>query len=145
MEYEPRLMKLTNILVSKFAEYEGCSIEICQWFRCFVFDMMGELGFSKTYGCLENGTLHPAIQKIEDLLWVSTIFGQVPWLTSTLFKLPFLPNPLNDFKNFSRESLEKRKMVYVARSRGDGARALTIIPGNNTYSRCNVLRLRGQS
>lgn len=118
MEYEPRLMRLTNILVSKFAEYENSSIEIHQWFRCFVFDMMGELGFSKTYGCLDNGTLHPAIQKIVDLLWVNTIVGQVPWVASTMFKLPFLPNPLDDFKNFSRKCLEERKMVCVARRRG---------------------------
>jgi len=113
MEYEPRLMKLTNLLVSKFSDYEGNPVEISTWFRYFAFDMMGELGFNKTYGSVESGTLHPAIQKIHDLLWINTILGLVPWLPATLLRIPFLPNPLNPLKNFSEQSLKERVKVCI--------------------------------
>jgi hypothetical protein len=104
-------MKLINLLVSKLAAYEGKPVHINPWIQCFAFDIMGDLGFNKTYGSLESGKLHSAIKSMNDYLSANMILGQLAWFTRTLSKFPFLPNPMAAFEKFSAESIDERKKV----------------------------------
>jgi hypothetical protein len=111
MEFEPRLLSLINLLVSKFSDYDGTPVEVTNWFRCFVFDVMGALALNKTYGSIENGKLYPGIQDMQDFIWAEIMIGQVPWLACTLSQIPGLPDPAADLKNFCIEGLKDRAKV----------------------------------
>lgn len=112
MEYEPRLMRLTNLLISQLADHGGEAVNITEWFQCFVFDMMGEIGFSKSYRSLETGKLHPAIEKIHKYLAINVLVGHIPWIVNLLLRLR-LPNPMSDFEEFAAQSLEQRRKVTL--------------------------------
>jgi hypothetical protein len=104
-------MKLTHLLVTKFEDYDGTPVVVNNWIQCFSFDLMGELGFSKTYRSLETGKLHPAVQKIKHFLQFGGILGQVPWLTDTLSRIPFMPNPMQEYRDLAAKNLEERRKV----------------------------------
>ncbi|KUJ19989.1 cytochrome P450 [Mollisia scopiformis] len=45
--------------------HEGM-INVAEWLSMATFDVIGDLAFSKSFGCLETGTLHP---------WIKVVFG----------------------------------------------------------------------
>jgi cytochrome P450 family 628 len=69
--YEPRVIKLADILCSRLSEFDGRGpristvksfnesagqvIDLGAWLDYFMFDVMGDLGFSKAFGLLYDG------------------------------------------------------------------------------------------
>lgn len=49
---------------------------------------MGDVGFSKEFGCVANETEHPAIQSIHEHLAVIGIVGHIPWLLYIVARIP---------------------------------------------------------
>lgn len=41
-------------------------IDVAKWLSMATFDLIGDLAFSKSFGCLETGILHP---------WIKVVFG----------------------------------------------------------------------
>lgn len=108
MEYESRLLSLVNLLVSKFSDYDGTPVEVTNWFRCFVYDVMGAIGFNKTFGSVENGKLYSGIREMGKLQWFGTFVAQIPWLICTLDKIPGLGDPATELRNFCAQGLRDR-------------------------------------
>ena len=111
MEYESRFLSLVNLLLSKFSDYDGRPVEVTDWFRCFVYDMMGSIGFNKTFGSVENGKLYFGIQDLRGLQWIGSYIAQIPWLIFILAKIPGWQNPGADLRNFCLQSMIDRMTV----------------------------------
>jgi cytochrome P450 family 628 len=111
MEYESRLLSLVNLLLSKFSDYDGRPVEVTDWFRCFVYDVMGSIGFNKTFGSVENGKLYFGIQDLRGLQWIGSYIAQMPWLIFILAKTPGWQNPGIDLRNFCSQSMRDRMTV----------------------------------
>ncbi|PYH47157.1 cytochrome P450 [Aspergillus saccharolyticus JOP 1030-1] len=63
-EQEPSKIDLLMTQLHK-AEFKGVAPEMTSWYNSFTFDLIGELAFGESFGCLESSTYQP---------WVAMIF-----------------------------------------------------------------------
>jgi len=73
------------------------------------FDVMGDVGFGKSYGQLESGKLHSAVYSISKWLRLAISGWQVPWLVNILQTIPGSTDPGRDLKKFSEACLRERE------------------------------------
>lgn len=86
---------------------------INHWLTCFAFDMMGDLGYSKSYGCLETGIIHQGIIDMETAIATAVIVSPLPWLVRILTSIIGIPSHLQGFTNFAATALAERKASTV--------------------------------
>jgi cytochrome P450 len=72
-EQEPIVQKHVERLILRFDELasaspDGAVVNVVQWFAFVAFDLVGDLGFGRSFGCLETSTLHP---------WIALIFDSI--------------------------------------------------------------------
>ena len=75
------------------------------------FDIMGEIGFGKSYGQLESGQMHPSVEAISKFLSVAVSAWQVPWAINLFLLIPGLPDPAYDMKHNAEICVMERKEV----------------------------------
>lgn len=86
-QQEPVIQKHVNLFISKL---EGLTakgnnsvvVDIVQWFAFIAFDLVGDLGFGESFGCLETAKLHP---------WIALIFNSIRAATY-MVSLRFYPS-----------------------------------------------------
>jgi cytochrome P450 len=84
---EPVVQKHVSLFIDQLekissANPNGAVVDIVRWF-CFVtFDLMGDLGFGESFGCLETGETHP---------WIAMIFASLRAATLRV-SLKFYPS-----------------------------------------------------
>ncbi|KAI1091765.1 monooxygenase [Rostrohypoxylon terebratum] len=86
-KYEPRI----KALIDKFVSQVTCHrepVDARDWCMYLAFDIIGEIGFGKTFGCVENGQKHPAITTLHDHMEFIGVAAHVPWLLNILGRLP---------------------------------------------------------
>jgi hypothetical protein len=118
LEYLPRLQALTNLMLKKITD-DGSKndnrILINHWLTCFSFDVMGELGYSKSYGCLETGVIHQGIIDMEIAIAAGVIISPLPWLVRIIISIIGTPKYLEGLTNFAATALAERKATPVQR------------------------------
>lgn len=63
------MTKFRDIAVSEGPEgWKGGIVNVSDWFNFTTFDIVGDLSFGESFGCLENSKYHP---------WVAVIFGYI--------------------------------------------------------------------
>jgi cytochrome P450 len=55
---EPVVTKYITLLIHKLHERAEKPMNIEHWFNFTMFDLMGDLTFGESFGCLEKSTLH---------------------------------------------------------------------------------------
>ncbi|KAI0883093.1 putative benzoate 4-monooxygenase cytochrome P450 [Annulohypoxylon maeteangense] len=85
--YAPRTKVLVDKFVSQISQQTG-PVDARDWSMYLAFDIIGELGFGKSFGCVETGQDHPAITAIHDHMEFLGVFEHVPWLLNMLSRLP---------------------------------------------------------
>ncbi|KAJ6035940.1 hypothetical protein N7540_000219 [Penicillium herquei] len=116
VEYLPKLYSVTDLMIDCIVKAEGKDkrgVLINHWLKCFVFDMVGELGYSKSYGCLDSGKIHPGLLEVEKFLAAGIFLQPLPWLVRIISSLPGLPVPMRGLKDFATLSLNERKAAKV--------------------------------
>lgn len=106
--YLPQINDITNQLCERFANGNGQPImvnDLCHW---YTFDIMGKLGFGRSYGQLESGQAHPAISKVQNFLKAGVIAIQFLWVINFLQLFPSLEDPMEDLRLWSEQLLEER-------------------------------------
>jgi hypothetical protein len=110
-------------------------IEITKWLSMATFDVIGDLAFSKSFGCLETGILHP---------WIKVVFGafkalpclrvirEIPGVSYIgLWALYLLPKTIKqkwiDHFNYGADLIDKR--IASGEDRPDMAHYLTTQEG----------------
>jgi cytochrome P450 len=63
-EYATKLVRDTNEELPDSAN--GRVVDLAKWFSMATFDLIGDLAFSQSFGCLETDVLHP---------WIKVVFG----------------------------------------------------------------------
>lgn len=86
-QQEPVIQKHVDLFISKLEELavkveDGAIVNIVQWFAFLAFDLVGDLSFGESFGCLETATLHP---------WIALIFNSVRAATY-MVSLRFYPS-----------------------------------------------------
>jgi cytochrome P450 len=69
--HEPIVQSYISLFISKLSEQaeksegqEGAMVDMVDWLNFLTFDIIGDLGFGESIGCLENSKYHPWVQMI---------------------------------------------------------------------------------
>ncbi|KAK5662523.1 hypothetical protein OQA88_8435 [Cercophora sp. LCS_1] len=91
-EQQPIIKGYIDLLLRRLRENSkgGKAVDIMAWYNFTTFDVIGDLAFGESFGCLENSAYHPWVKAIFALARAGTIFqsaAQWPWLLEGLMKL----------------------------------------------------------
>jgi hypothetical protein len=103
--------RLSDLLIQKLSQYDGQPVVINDWCHFITFDIMGELGFGQSYGQLESGRLHNALDQITKFLRIGVCAIQVPWLVNIVQSIPGLEDPQTLLRKFSARCMDEREKV----------------------------------
>ncbi|KAJ5322947.1 hypothetical protein N7452_011236 [Penicillium brevicompactum] len=112
-EYLPKLHHHTDLMAScidKAGAKGKKGVLINHWLKCFVFDMVGDVGYSKSYNCLNSGSLHQGILDLEKSLAKAVILWPLPWLVRIINSLPGMSNPMQAPIDFAASNLGEWKV-----------------------------------
>ena len=110
------LQKYSDLLIARLKDQcklqDDC-LDICSWYNYTTFDVLGDLCFGESFGCLETAENHPWIASIfigVKVAQLFTVFHHFPPLNS-IVKL-CLPQSVHDESQksytFTRERVDKR-------------------------------------
>jgi cytochrome P450 len=117
---DPVITSFTDLLMSKLHEQADspstATVDILRWYNWTTFDVVGELTYGQTFGCLESATYHPWIQSIFDGLKIVVYFNvcrRIPWLFAVLKWLTpaVLRQKRMDHYQFTVEKTHKRLAI----------------------------------
>jgi len=145
--YEPRVIKLADILCSRLSEFDGRVpriltaksfnesagqvIDLGAWLDYFMFDVMGDLGFSKAFGLLYDGMFVETLSSrseeketdanvdgpryyskaIRSGLRLRNVISHVPWISPIASYLPVKKDAMENVQKFralSKRSFQER-------------------------------------
>lgn len=75
---------------------------------------MGDVGFSKEFGCVANETEHAAIQSIHEHLSVIGIIGHIPWLLYLAARIPGAAAAYSGFFNWCGDEMDAKIKVCMS-------------------------------
>jgi cytochrome P450 len=105
--YENRVQKYNDLLIQRLEESSGKPMDMAKWFNLYSFDVMGDLAFGASYGCLETGDMHWAIQLLSEGMGM---LGT--WMPNWFFRLLLaIPGAAKDhyrMLNYCDEQLQTR-------------------------------------
>jgi cytochrome P450 len=94
-------------LIQRLEESSGKPMDMAKWFNLYSFDVMGDLAFGASYGCLETGDMHWAIQLLSEGMGM---LGT--WMPNWFFRLLLaIPGAAKDhyrMLNYCDEQLQTR-------------------------------------
>lgn len=94
-------------------EQAGHDLDLNKWMSFYSFDLIGDLSFGKSFGCLDNGTFHHWVAVMFDSVQAGLILlalreYAVGRVVLKFFMPKFLHDAMEEHKNFSRSSTRKR-------------------------------------
>ncbi|KAF5622331.1 benzoate 4-monooxygenase cytochrome P450 [Fusarium sp. NRRL 52700] len=115
--FEKRIDKTINMFLEQLDQLfaaTGVSCDLTQWFKFFSYDAMGQMTFSRAYGCVEHGD--DSIGIISDVKNTMLAIGpmtQIPWLDWLLHKNWLLnsikPEPVSCLLMYVLKRIAERK------------------------------------
>jgi hypothetical protein len=110
-EYEPRVNRHTAVLIQQLDERAGKTLRFSDWVNFYSFDVMGDIGFSKSFEMLEKGKEDQLIKRLHASMVPLGLFRDITWFTNLMLRLPILQKDLKDFMQWSSGVLKERKKV----------------------------------
>lgn len=118
--YEAQLRQTTRKLLTQLDARTGGEVAMDQWCQFYAFDVMSELGFSRSFDLLGKGSFSKPIELLEGAMQAIMVLGAVPYLSAVA---RVAPNPIKDFEDFTEEALRERVGRSAEKKRGDDDRA----------------------
>jgi cytochrome P450 family 628 len=112
-EYEPRINRHTALLMQQLEDRAAKDLRFDQWINFYSFDVMGDVGFSKSFDMLEKGREDRVIRKLHASMKPLGVFKDITWLMNLMLRLPILQKDLKEFMQWSADVLKERKKVCV--------------------------------
>ncbi|KAF1837964.1 cytochrome P450 [Decorospora gaudefroyi] len=107
-EYEPRLNRHARALMEKLGERAGKeTVRITNWVN-FCFDVMGDVGFNRSFGMVEKGEEADAIKLLHEATGILSILSHLSWALNLASRTSAGAKPLLDHMKWSAEILEER-------------------------------------
>ncbi|UZJ53652.1 hypothetical protein CBS101457_002972 [Exobasidium rhododendri] len=104
--YEANILRNVDLLMEQLGNLamKG-SVDVKECLLWFGFDVMGELGFGRSFGALESGkTLH-IVHLVELGVRAINTLGNVPYVAHIM---RFLPSPVREFETWLEEAVKWR-------------------------------------
>jgi cytochrome P450 family 628 len=111
-DYEPRLNRHALSLINRLREHASDpNLRISDWINFYSFDVMGDIGFNRSFGMLEKGKPDKIMSDLHNSMFPLSILGHIPWMTNLLLRTPFGVKDLRDFIDWIHTVLVERKKV----------------------------------
>jgi hypothetical protein len=110
-DYEPRINRHSAKLMQQLEERVGKSLKINEWMNFYSFDVMGDIGFSKSFDMLDKGEEDHIIKTLHASMIALGLLRNVTWVTSLMLRLPVVQKDIQNFINWSSDVLKERKKV----------------------------------
>ncbi|KAF7556322.1 hypothetical protein G7Z17_g1549 [Cylindrodendrum hubeiense] len=88
--YEPRVAKYTDLLLSKIEASAGKPMDATLWLNFYGFDVMGDLAFGKSFNMLNGGVAHHYMKLMHTMTVFGTSLGRFPWAFLLTQYIPFV-------------------------------------------------------
>ncbi|KAI1773062.1 putative benzoate 4-monooxygenase cytochrome P450 [Hypoxylon cercidicola] len=109
--YEPRVKALVDQLTTQILK-QGGTVDVTAWSMYLSFDVMGEAGFGKDFGCVSNGTEHSAIKAIRDHILILGIGSHLPWLLNLASNIPGATAGYAEFFNYCESQVDSKRKNF---------------------------------
>ncbi|XP_014551263.1 hypothetical protein COCVIDRAFT_42393 [Bipolaris victoriae FI3] len=108
-DYEPRLNRHALTLISRLKEESSKGpVRITNWLNFYSFDVMGDVGFNRSFGMLEKGKEDEIIKLLHDSMVPLSVGSHIPWALVLALRTSTGAKPLVDHLEWSRKVLEER-------------------------------------
>ena len=108
--YDNRLLKYAGQLEALLRKRLSQPVNIAALIEWYSFDVMGDLGFGKSFGGLTSEREHWAIQCLKDSNKIVGLVAHTPWLFHLLTKLPASWSPMERLMQYSDQAVEERRL-----------------------------------
>lgn len=116
--YEKRMMSYQDRLLAQLATRTEQPLNITKWFNLYVFDVMGDLAFAKSFNMLESTEEHFAVKILDD--GFKTVGWLLPvWAFRLLLAIPGLAEEFSRFIDYCNQRLDERMKVMLHESSND--------------------------
>ncbi|KAF3053402.1 hypothetical protein E8E11_001257 [Didymella keratinophila] len=111
-EYEPRLNRHALALMTRLKEEaKKPSVRITNWVNFYSFDVMGDIGFSRSFGMIEKGEEDPMIKLLHASMEPLSVFGHFPWMLNLITLTSAGAKPLIEHIEWTAKVLKERKAI----------------------------------
>ena len=111
-EYEPRLNRHALALMTRLKEEsQNPSVRITNWVNFYSFDVLGDIGFSRSFGMVEKGEEDDMIKLLHKSMEPVSVFAQIPWALNLITRTSAGAKPLVEHINWTLAVLKERKTV----------------------------------
>lgn len=111
-DYEPRLNRHALALMTQLkAEAKKPSVRITNWVNFYSFDVMGDVGFSRSFGMVEKGEEADVIKLLHKSMEPLSVFGHLNWGLNLVTRTPAGAKALLDHIEWTANVLKERAKV----------------------------------
>lgn len=104
--YEPNIIRNAELLLHQLERLSTMGpVDVKEGMLWFGFDVMGELGFGRSFGTLKEGKTSHIVHLVELGVRAINVMGNVPYLS---YILRMLPSPLQAFETWLEEAVDWR-------------------------------------
>ncbi|KAF1808449.1 cytochrome P450 [Eremomyces bilateralis CBS 781.70] len=119
---EPMIMRYVDLLVIRLKERVGQKVDLAAWMNYTTFDVIGDLAYGESFGCLENANLHPWIKLTFDFLRAVVVVQCLRLIPGALWLLnavlpPKIKKGRDDHIALTTAKVQKR--IHMETSRPD--------------------------
>lgn len=110
---EPTMQKYADLLMRRLREGRGGPVDMVRWLNFTVFDLIGDLAFGESFGCLESSSYHPWVRPVTEVSALSAalpVVSHYPWVKKVVTSLIFsvLGGKLQNYMKETRSKLLRR-------------------------------------
>lgn len=111
-QYLPSVIVRSTQLLSLLSNKS--SVNITEYLNYYMWDSMGDLAFTKSFGMLPTHGKQDKFMRITVASQVGVaIFGHVPYMIAILDLIPFLNREYKEFVAWCEQLVVERKQVYI--------------------------------
>ncbi|KUJ07971.1 cytochrome P450 [Mollisia scopiformis] len=111
-DQEPLLNKHFDLLMSRFREKSGKPFDISQWYEFMTFDIIGDLTFGESFGCLESSKANIWLDTLRVAAPAATILGMLskypPTLSVLTSLIPMMRREEQKFRSLTEGKMRHR-------------------------------------
>jgi cytochrome P450 len=112
-EYEPRLNRHARALMAQLKEQAkaSSSVRITDWVNFYSFDVVGDIGFNRSFGMVEKGEEDETIRVLHESMAPLSIFTHLPWALNLIARTAAAAKPLHAHIEWTFGVLRERAKV----------------------------------
>jgi cytochrome P450 len=112
-EYEPRLNRHARGLMAQLKEQAQVSesVRITNWVNYYSFDVVGDVGFNRSFGMVEKGEEDESIRLLHQSMAPLSVFTHLPWAFDLITRTAVGVKPLHAMIDWASGVLGERAKV----------------------------------